>query len=380
MLELPPLSLYVHVPWCIKKCPYCDFNSHEQSGELPEADYISALCSDLDSELDQVQGRQISSIFIGGGTPSLFGAESFATLLQHIDQRIGIADGAEITLEANPGTVEALRFRDYRLAGINRLSLGIQSFSADSLKRLGRIHDDEQARQAVAIARRAGFDNLNLDLMHGLPEQNTEQALFDLETALAFEPEHLSWYQLTIEPNTVFYRYTPALPDDEQIDGIQEQGKALLEQRGYLQYEVSAYARDGRESTHNLNYWQFGDYLGIGAGAHGKITNLVQGSIYRSRKKKQPTHYLQSDAARLAERSAISGDELPLEYLLNSLRLRAGFSAAQFEARTGLAFSTIGKRVDYLRERGLLDADPTHITTSERGYQLLNSVLEEFMA
>ncbi len=303
MLELPPLSLYVHVPWCIKKCPYCDFNSHEQSGELPEADYISALCSDLDSELDQVQGRQISSIFIGGGTPSLFGRRILCHVAEHIDQRIGIADGAEITLEANPGTVEALRFRDYRLAGINRLSLGIQSFSADSLKRLGRIHDDEQARQAVAIARRAGFDHLNLDLMHGSGTEHRTGAVRSGNRA-GFEPEHLSWYQLTIEPNTVFYRYTPALPDDEQIDGIQEQGKALLEQRGYRQYEVSAYARGGRESTHNLNYWQFGDYLGIGAGAHGKITNLVQGSIYRSRKKKQPAHYLQSDAARLAERSA----------------------------------------------------------------------------
>lgn len=380
MLELPPLGLYVHIPWCIKKCPYCDFNSHEQSGELPEADYIAALCSDLDSELEHVQQRQVSSIFIGGGTPSLFQAGSFATLLTHVDQRIGIASAAEITLEANPGTVEALRFRDYRQAGINRLSLGIQSFSADSLERLGRIHDDEQARQSVAIARRAGFDNLNLDLMHGLPEQSAEQALFDLETALAFAPEHLSWYQLTIEPNTVFYRYTPPLPDEEQVAGIQDQGRDLLEQRGYSQYEVSAYARAGRKSTHNLNYWQFGDYLGIGAGAHGKITDLKQQRIYRSRKKKQPAHFLHSSAARLAERSEIPTAELPLEYLLNSLRLRSGFSKAQFEARTGLAFSSIGKRVDYLRERGLLDASSTHITTSERGYQLLNTVLEEFMA
>ena len=380
MLELPPLSLYVHIPWCVKKCPYCDFNSHEQSGEMPEAEYVAALCSDLDSELEHVQQRQISSIFIGGGTPSLFSAESFAALLAHIDQRIGIASTAEITLEANPGTAEALRFRDYRLAGINRLSLGIQSFNADSLKRLGRIHDDEQARQAVAIARRAGFDNLNLDLMHGLPEQSPDQALFDLETAIAFEPEHLSWYQLTIEPNTVFYRYTPPLPDEEQVGNIQDQCRDLLQQRGYHQYEVSAYARTDRESAHNLNYWQFGDYLGIGAGAHGKVTDLAHGRIYRHRKKKQPGHYLLSSATRLAERSEIAVADLPLEYLLNSLRLRAGFTQAQFEARTGLAFSSIGKRVEYLREQGLLDADPARITTSERGYQLLNSVLEEFMA
>lgn len=380
MLELSPLGIYIHIPWCVKKCPYCDFNSHEQSGELPEKDYLRALINDLDYDLDQAQGRQVSSIFIGGGTPSLFSAAAYDELLTYIDRRLGIADDAEISLEANPGTVEAERFRDYRLAGINRLSLGIQSFNPDSLQRLGRIHDDQQARAAVNIARQAGFDNLNLDLMHGLPEQDTAQALADLETALSFAPEHLSWYQLTIEPNTVFYRFTPPLPDADQIDALQEQGQRLLADHGYGQYEVSAYARAGRQSAHNLNYWRFGDYLGIGAGAHGKITDPEHGRIYRSRKKKQPTHYLHSDVARLAQRSEISREDLPLEFLLNALRLREGFTRAQFEARTGLAFSTIGKRVECLQDRGLLDASGERVTTTERGYQLLNSVLEEFMA
>ena len=380
MLELPPLGLYIHIPWCVKKCPYCDFNSHEQSGDIPEKEYIKALCSDLDQDLHQAQGRQVSSIFIGGGTPSLFSAAAYGELLTHIDKRLGISTAAEITLEANPGTVEADRFRDYRLAGINRLSLGIQSFDPHSLKRLGRIHDDQQALAAVAVARRAGFDNLNLDLMHGLPEQSTGQALTDLETALSFAPEHLSWYQLTIEPNTLFYRYRPPLPDADLIDSLQEQGQALLAEGGYAQYEVSAYATTGRRSAHNLNYWHFGDYLGIGAGAHGKITDPQQNRIFRTRKKKQPDHYLSSDVDRLAQRTEIASGELPLEFLLNALRLRDGFAKTQFETRTGLTFSTIGKHVEWLGERGLLDVTADRVTTTERGYQLLNSVLEEFMA
>jgi len=379
MLELPPLSLYIHVPWCIRKCPYCDFNSHEFQGSLPERDYIDALCADLDSELPRVNGRTLRSVFIGGGTPSLLGADSYARLLDHVEQRIGLNDDAEVTMEANPGTAEAERFAAFRKAGINRLSLGIQSFADQQLTRLGRIHDSDQARRAIGIARDAGFENFNLDLMHGLPEQTVGAALDDLNSALEFEPLHLSWYQLTIEPNTVFYRRPPPLPADELLSEMQQEGQQLLSEHGFEQYEVSAYARPGRSSAHNLNYWRFGDYLGIGAGAHGKLTDPENNTILRTRKKKQPGHYLQSDLERTSECKAISEEDKPLEFLLNALRLREGFTIQQFETRTGLAFSAIGKRVEYLQSKHLLEVDGDRISTSSRGYQLLNSVLEEFL-
>lgn len=379
MLELPPLSLYIHVPWCIRKCPYCDFNSHEFQGSLPERDYVDALCSDLDSELSRVNGRTLQSIFIGGGTPSLLGADSYARLLDHVAQRIGLNDDAEVTMEANPGTAEAERFAGFRKAGINRLSLGIQSFADQQLSRLGRIHDSEQARRAIGIARDAGFENFNLDLMHGLPEQTVSAALGDLNGALEFEPNHVSWYQLTIEPNTVFYRRPPPLPADELVSEMQQEGQQLLREHGLQQYEVSAYARPGKSSVHNLNYWRFGDYLGIGAGAHGKLTDPENNAILRTRKKKQPGHYLQSNLERTSECKAISEEDKPLEFLLNALRLREGFTIQQFESRTGLAFSVIGKRVEYLQSKLLLEVDGDRISTSTRGYQLLNSVLEEFL-
>lgn len=378
MLELPPLSLYVHIPWCVRKCPYCDFNSHEQKGPLPEADYTAILLADLEQELNHVQGRKISSIFIGGGTPSLFSAGAFETLLDAIRDRPGLVDDAEITLEANPGTVEAARFRDFRSVGINRLSLGIQSFNDRQLQNLGRIHDARQAAAAIDVARSAGFDNLNIDLMHGLSGQDQHAALDDLRTGLKFEPQHLSWYQLTIEPNTVFYRHRPELPDELAIDSIQEAGQELLAQHGFEQYEVSAYARPQKRSAHNINYWEFGDYLGIGAGAHGKLTYPDKNTIVRTRKKKQPDHYLQSSLDRLAKREEIPMSERPLEFLLNALRLREGVASELFAARTGIAFDEIAKRVEYLQSRDLLDTSGDRIRTTARGYQLLNTVLGEF--
>lgn len=398
MLAKPPLSLYVHVPWCVKKCPYCDFNSHEFGARsaLPEKNYIAALCADFDRDYalacaGEFQPRAIHSIFIGGGTPSLFSADSFNTLLQHIarTQAPGWLHerGLEITLEANPGTLEAGRFTDYRAAGINRLSLGIQSFDDSQLQRLGRIHDSAQARLAIESAHRAGFTNFNLDLMHGLPEQTLASALTDLTTALSFEPTHLSWYQLTIEPNTVFFSKPPPLPRESILTSVQDAGHTLLCQSGFEQYEVSAYARSAAtQSQHNLNYWQFGDYLGIGAGAHGKLTVSDTPLPIRTRKLRQPDHYLRAANANpadfSAQSSAIAKDEIAVEFLLNTLRTRQGFTVRDFEARTGLAFESIRSAVDRLSQRSLLvqhEEPQRRITTTDRGFRLLNNVLEEFL-
>lgn len=379
MLELPPLSLYIHVPWCVRKCPYCDFNSHEAGASIPEADYLQALCADFDQELPAIQQREIQSIFIGGGTPSLFAAATYETLLNHLQRHSRLASDCEITLEANPGTAEAAKFRDYRHAGINRLSIGVQSFDAAQLHTLGRAHDAGQARAAISMAVSAGFDNFNLDLMYGLPHQTAAAAVSDLTEALAFSPTHLSWYQLTIEPNTVFHSKPPPLPPEPGIIAMQEQGQHLLQQQGYGQYEVSAYARAARTSRHNLNYWQFGDYIGIGAGAHGKLSDIESNTVWRTRKLRQPNHYLANSVNRTAERVLITGDELPMEFLLNALRLRRGFTIALFESRTGVSFSTIGNRVEYLCSQGLLSREGDTIQPTARGYELLNSVLEEFL-
>lgn len=381
MLELPPLSLYIHVPWCVRKCPYCDFNSHEAAGALPEADYIRALCEDFDQDFEFIQGRAIQSVFIGGGTPSLFSASAYQRLFDHLRQRAVFSDSCEITLEANPGTAEAAKFAGYRTAGINRLSLGIQSFDDTQLKILGRIHSADEARSAIAIAASAGFDNFNLDLMYGLPQQTPAQALRDLEQALEFHPTHLSWYQLTIEPNTVFHSQPPSIPAEEPILEMQDRGRELLAGRSLTRYEVSAYAMSGRTSLHNMNYWQFGDYLGIGAGAHGKTTRIEDGSlsIWRTRKLKQPKHYLANTLNRRAEQRLLNAEELPVEFLLNGLRLKQGFTSTLFERRTGLPFSTIGKRVEYLVNQGLLARDELLIQPTDKGYELLNSVLEEFI-
>ena len=377
-MQLPPLSLYVHIPWCVRKCPYCDFNSHASRGELPEQQYLNALRADLQQELPAVQGRKLTSIFIGGGTPSLFSARGIADILEAAEQLIGFEQGVEITLEANPGTLETGRYRDYRAAGVNRLSIGIQSFNSEHLLTLGRIHSGEQALAAVASAVEAGFDNFNLDLMHGLPNQSEAQAMSDLRQALALQPAHISWYQLTIEPNTEFWSKPPTLPDDDHLDAIQQAGHQLLAENGYQQYEVSAYARDNRPSKHNLNYWQFGDYLGIGAGAHGKVTWPQQARIERRSKTRQPDHYMARQNSHLAGSHEISNDELPVEFMMNALRLRQGVPQHLFTDRTGLPPDTIAKAAHRLQQQGLLEPDSTRHCTTALGYRFLNSVLQAF--
>lgn len=379
VLQLPPLSLYVHIPWCVRKCPYCDFNSHQKQGELPEDLYVDALLQDCQQTSEFAQGRPLQSIFFGGGTPSLFSARAFNRLLSGLADSIPFASDIEITLEANPGTAERVKFADYRSAGINRLSIGVQSFDDLQLQHLGRIHGSDDARMAIEFARAAGFDNLNIDIMYGLRGQSSADAMRDLRSAIDFAPEHLSWYQLTIEPNTEFYKRPPVLPEDDALIDIQDSGLALLRDAGYTRYEISAFARDGRMARHNLNYWRFGDYIGIGAGAHGKITLVSQGQIVRTRKKKQPEHYLGSEGQFSADTQAIATEDLAIEYLLNVLRMAEGFSIEAFETATGLGFEHIQKQVSSLQTQALLSFDNDHIRPTEKGQQFLNSVLEAFL-
>jgi putative oxygen-independent coproporphyrinogen III oxidase len=375
------LALYVHFPWCVRKCPYCDFNSHTLRGEVPEADYVAALLRDLDADLADADlgARVITSVFLGGGTPSLFSGAAMAQLLDGVRARIGFAEDAEITLEANPGTVDAAHFAGYRAAGVNRLSIGVQSFNPEHLKRLGRIHSRDDAVRAVQVARDAGFDNLNLDLMFGLPEQTEAQALADLEQAIALAPQHLSVYQLTLEPNTEFAARPPPLPDDDRIADIQAALQARLAEAGYAQYEVSAYAQPGRRSRHNLTYWTFGDYLGIGAGAHGKWTH--GGQVRRRAKHKHPRTYQDTagTAAAWQEDRVILADELPFEFAMNVLRLVDGFTPEQFEAATGLGRDVLEKPLCLARARGLLDDDGTVIRASRLGYLHLNRLMGLFL-
>ncbi|GAA3582658.1 radical SAM family heme chaperone HemW [Marinobacter xestospongiae] len=373
---LPPLSLYLHMPWCVRKCPYCDFNSHALDGTPPESDYLAAILEDLRHDADQIQGRRVETVFIGGGTPSLMSAEFYRQLFAGLAQQLDFADNAEITLEANPGTVEQGRFEGFRAAGINRLSLGIQSFNPDHLKALGRIHDDHSAHRAIAAARNAGFDNFNLDLMHGLPEQSVDQALADIEAALSWQPPHLSWYQLTLEPNTEFYSRPPDLPDDDRLWEIYRQGGNRLREAGFRDYEVSAWAQPGRASRHNLNYWTFGDYLALGAGAHGKLTS-TDGSIRRYWKTRQPDAYLKRIGSRTAGQQSIATDELALEFMMNALRLRQGVDEAVFEQRTGLPLQSIAVLLEQLRSEGLLEQD--RLQATEQGHRYLNSLLERFL-
>lgn len=373
---LPPLSLYIHVPWCVKKCPYCDFNSHALTGDIPEDRYLQAIMEDLASDLTLVQGRSIQTVFIGGGTPSLMSPGFYEDLFSRLRAHLSFADDAEVTLEANPGTVEQHRFQGFRAAGINRLSIGIQSFNAQRLKALGRIHDDRAAHEAIEAARNAGFDNFNLDLMHGLPDQTPEQAIADLEAALEWEPPHLSWYQLTLEPNTEFYSRPPPLPDEDNLWEIYRQGSDYLHQQGFTDYEVSAWSRPGMASRHNLNYWMFGDYLALGAGAHGKTT-LRNGEIRRFWKTRQPEAYLNRIGSRTAGSQAIEPDERALEFLMNALRLTSGVPEKLFKERTGLPLSAVAVQLEGLRSENLLE--PGRIQTTELGQRYLNSLLERFL-
>ncbi|WP_261843334.1 radical SAM family heme chaperone HemW [Aliamphritea ceti] len=382
-LQLPPLSLYIHIPWCIRKCPYCDFNSHAVKSDdtegLPEKAYTAALMRDLETELNAVQGREIETIFIGGGTPSLFSPQALRNILQGVAERTPLAANAEITMEANPGTFEQERFAGFLEAGVNRLSIGIQSFNDQHLQTLGRIHNSANARHAVAAARQIGFTNINTDLMHGLPGQTPEQALNDLQTAIDLAPEHLSWYQLTIEPNTEFHSRPPRLPEDETLWDIQEQGQALLAAHGYQQYEISAYSQPGQTARHNLNYWQFGDYIGIGAGAHGKVTLADQNQILRRWKHRQPKAYMQAIDP-LSGLQAITEAELPFEFMMNALRLHEGVSADLYTPATGMPLSQITPLLQQLRSRGLLVDDPQRIAPTEQGRLFLNDLLESFLA
>ena len=375
---LPPLALYVHIPWCVRKCPYCDFNSHAAGPNLPEDEYVAALLADLDQDLAQAQGRQLTSIFFGGGTPSLFSAKALGQILEGVERRIGFAGDIEITLEANPGTFEQAKFSAYRRLGINRLSIGVQSFQSAQLKALGRIHDGDEAIRAADMARAAGFDNFNLDLMHGLPGQDVAAALDDLRTAIAQAPTHLSWYQLTMEPNTVFWNQPPELPEDDTLWDIQETGQALLAEQGFAQYETSAYARDNQHARHNLNYWTFGDFLGIGAGAHAKLSD-ANGQIRRSWKTRLPKDYLDSDKAFQAGERVLTPDELPFEFLMNALRLTEGVPSQLFCERTGLQPDSLAESRRLAEQQGLLESDPAHLCATPRGQLFLNDLLQCFL-
>ncbi len=375
MLELPPLSLYVHIPWCVKKCPYCDFNSHAAGGDLPEDAYVTALIDDLQQDAELAQGRHLTSIFFGGGTPSLFSASAIEKIIAAAQGIIGFADKTEITLEANPGTFEQQKFIDYKNGGVNRLSIGVQSFNDQQLLALGRIHSGDNAIRAVATAKAAGFDNINLDLMHGLPEQTPDQALADVQQAIALAPSHLSWYQLTIEPNTAFYSAPPPLPEEDQLQEIQEGGLALLTAAGFAQYEVSAFAQPGRQAKHNINYWQFGDYLGIGAGAHSKVTMLATRQIQRSRKTRHPRDYLSRTGDYLAGTRILDKAELPVEFLMNALRLNAGVPRGFYTPRTGLDFEDIGNAWQTLEQEGLVSCSTQNLAVTPLGQRFLDTVL-----
>ncbi|WP_252107802.1 MULTISPECIES: radical SAM family heme chaperone HemW [unclassified Halomonas] len=382
MGNTPPLSLYIHTPWCVRKCPYCDFNSHEpQSRELPEAEYLDTLLADLDADLTLADGRSLETIFIGGGTPSLLSPSFYRRLLSEVRVRLPFSPSIEITLEANPGTTEQARFVGYREAGINRLSIGTQSFQPAQLEALGRIHSAEEAADAVGQARAAGFDNLNIDLMHGLPGQTPELALADIDQALALSPDHLSWYQLTLEPNTAFHSSPPVLPREEALWDIQESGHERLVQAGFERYEISAYAQPGQQSRHNINYWQFGDYLGIGAGAHGKLSHIdEQGhwTIERRWKTRQPDAYLRrrfDPRGFIAGKSTIDEAELPLEFAMNALRLTDGVDMALWSAHTGQPPEVLLKKLSSAEKKGLLVQVPVKLRASPHGLLFLNELL-----
>ncbi len=375
---LPPLSLYIHIPWCVRKCPYCDFNSHT-SDDIPEQEYINTLLIDLEQILPEVWGRRLVSIFIGGGTPSLFSADSINKLISGVRARISCIADIEITMEANPGTFEQEKFKLFNEAGINRLSIGIQSFDNIKLKALGRIHNGEDASDSVHMAKAAGFDNINLDLMFGLPEQTLQQGLLDLQTAINLNPAHISWYQLTIEANTFFYTQPPTLPDDDSIWQLQHQGQPLLKHAGFMQYEISAYAQQNKTCRHNLNYWQFGDYIAIGAGAHGKISRGDTQSIKRYWKLRQPQAYLHAQPnARNSGEQTLDDKDIIFEFMLNALRLKQGFDLELFELHTGLNREKILPACELAIKKDLLLQSDDHLKPTELGYRFLNDLINLF--
>jgi len=378
MLKLPPLSLYIHIPWCVQKCPYCDFNSHGQKQQvLPETEYVSHLLDDLAEDAKLVGDRAIHSIFIGGGTPSLFSAEAIHTLLVGVKKRVNLLADAEITMEANPGTIESQRFADYVKAGITRISIGVQSFQPDKLSALGRIHDDNQALKAAELAKSIGLNSFNLDLMHGLPKQSLEDAMFDLNTAITQQPPHLSWYQLTIEPNTQFHSKPPKLPEDELLWDIQEQGDELLKQAGFEQYEISAYSQPGQQCQHNLNYWRFGDYLGIGCGAHGKITQASKNKITRTVKVKHPKGYMDLTRSYTSDKKVVPSADLPFEFFMNRFRLLEACPKSDYEDFTGMPLDNATKQnLQTALTRGLLVESDDEWQVTPLGRRYLNTLLE----
>jgi len=377
MVELPPLSLYIHIPWCVQKCPYCDFNSHALKGEVPHEEYVRHLLADLNNDVALTAGREVSTIFIGGGTPSLLSSEAMQLLLDGVRARLPLATDAEITMEANPGTVEADRFSGYQRAGVNRISIGVQSFSPQKLQRLGRIHGPEEAIRAAHLAAGLGLRSFNLDLMHGLPDQSLAEALDDLKQAIALNPPHLSWYQLTIEPNTLFGSRPPVLPDDDSLWDIFEQGDALLRAAGYQQYETSAYAKPGYRCEHNLNYWRFGDYLGVGCGAHGKLTQ-PDGTILRTVKTRHPRGFM---AGNYQEKQfAVADHDKPFEYFMNRFRLLEAMPRDEFSRYTGLPVAIIRPQIDCALEKGYITESEQSWQITEQGKLFLNSLLELFLS
>ena len=390
-MTAPPLSLYVHMPWCVRKCPYCDFNSHQLKSAAPDGGYIDALIRDFDTELSRAQGRRIDTVFFGGGTPSLFQPEDFRRLLGALRQRAAFADDVEITMEANPGTIERGRFDGYREAGINRVSLGAQSFGRRALERLGRIHSADDTHRAVAELRAAKLDNFNLDLMYALPGQSLEEAIDDVRIACQLGPAHISYYQLTLEPGTVFHARPPQLPDEDVAWQMQTAGQKLLAEAGFDQYEVSAYARPGKRCRHNMNYWLFGDYLGLGAGAHGKLSLALPQRILRTTKPKQPREYQEQMQTRsqgvaggsgtpIGESSFIAAADLPFEFMLNALRLNQGFSVRDYRQRTGLELESLEAKLVDARGRGLLESREDGWRPTELGRRFLNDLQASFLA
>ena len=385
MLKIQPLSLYIHIPWCVEKCPYCDFNSHAVRDVIPEQAYVTALITDLEADIERFQltNRPLHSIFIGGGTPSLFSAEAIERLLTQVLNRFIHEKDIEITLEANPGTVEADKFIGFFNAGVSRLSIGVQSFASDKLIKLGRIHDSNQAKTAAKLATESGVTSFNLDLMHGLPNQSIDNALDDLKIAISLNPSHISWYQLTIEPNTIFHSKPPKLPVDDILWEIQDQGIKLLNEAGYQQYEISAYAKPGYQCQHNLNYWQYGDYLGIGCGAHGKITDVNSNKIMRTVKVKHPKGYLDNERNFLDQLTEVSDSDRPFEYMMNQLRLHRVFKVSQFEESTGLSINVVLPKLEEAQSKNLMtvkikdNEEYWQVTTT--GQRYLNDLLELFL-